>query len=622
VAFETIRGASGVDFVGTAGVDALFSLNETGSITAQGLAGNDTINVANTSGVVGTTTVRGGEGNDVITFQDNDAAAGDAITASRLLNSSVNGGAGDDSISTEGSESTVIRGNENDDNFNIAGNYSNSTINGNVGEDSFTVAGAVVLSNSKFLGGDSNDGLMNFTGAAISSAVESTINGSKGNDSIQMGTITTANGFTIFGGQGNDLITSINAGADGVVYSGDLGDDQITTGDAKDSVSGGDGDDLIQTGGDKDTIDAGAGADIVLDGSGSDTVALGADNDAYTDGGGSDSITGGLGADAYTLNTTSTDDNNYIISAIADSAATLSGTSQGFDTFGASFTADLQHIDITSVGEALLGDAVKGSTTVVTEQDKMSFAKGSDGVANGANDKAINNVGVTQLDPNGNNSVLDAAGDAVTGVATFTATAAVGADTATNPAGVGYNNVAVAVGDEVIMSESGYILGVLDDDALLAANKAVASDFSVASAQVGGLAAVAGYTANNQLAENTAGTKFTNTTKIQTSEILTSSVNTFAKLRSEFATLATGSNGLTASGNAAGGTTNIISYDVVTVDDGTTAAGIDGTYIIVNNTNNILDAGDLMFQVGNGSAYEVNQYGIFSTTETASAWII
>jgi Ca2+-binding RTX toxin-like protein len=97
VAFETIRGESGVDFVGTAGVDALFALNETGSITAEGLAGNDAINIANSSGVVGTTTVKGGEGNDTISFQDANAA-----DVSRLLNSSVNGGAGDDTISTEG----------------------------------------------------------------------------------------------------------------------------------------------------------------------------------------------------------------------------------------------------------------------------------------------------------------------------------------------------------------------------------------------------------------------------------------------------------------------------------------------------------------------------------------
>jgi hypothetical protein len=587
VAFETIRGASGVDFVGTAGVDALFSLNETGSITAQGLAGNDTINVANTSGVVGTTTVRGGEGNDVITFQDNDAAAGDAITASRLLNSSVNGGAGDDSISTEGSESSVIRGNENDDNFNIAGNYSNSTINGNVGEDSFTVAGAVVLSNSKFLGGDSNDGLMNFTGAAISSAVESTINGSKGNDSIQMGTITTANGFTIFGGQGNDLITSINAGADGVVYSGDLGDDQITTGDAKDSVSGGDGDDLIQTGGDKDTIDAGAGADIVIDGSGNDTVALGNDNDAYTDGAGSDTITGGLGGDAYTLNSTNNTNNNYVITAAADSAATLSGTSQGFDTFGAGFTAAIQHIDITSVGEALLGDAVKSSTTVATTQ----------ALGTGANAAAGLGVAVFQLD---NTTFTD---PAVVGATAVDETGAVevAREGVAGGLGAGFNYF-TADGDLIVQTETETAAGAGDQTI-----SALSAGFASTEA------AVTDVKANG---------KWDAVSKIETSAILTSSVNTFAKLRAEFATLAATDSGLTASGNAAGGTTNQIRYDVVTVNDGTAAAGIDGTYIIVNNTNNILDSGDLMFRLGNGTADEINQYGIFSSTETASAWII
>jgi hypothetical protein len=149
---------------------------------------------------------------------------------SRLLNSSVNGGAGDDTISTEGAESTVIRGNEDDDNFNLAGNYSNSTVNGNVGEDSFTVTASLILSNTKLLGGDSNDGLMNFSGGTgIGAAVNSTINGSKGNDNITLGAVSSVAGFTVFGGQGNDVITSLTA-RDGIVYSGDLGDDQITTG--------------------------------------------------------------------------------------------------------------------------------------------------------------------------------------------------------------------------------------------------------------------------------------------------------------------------------------------------------------------------------------------------------
>ena len=107
MAFQTIPGESGVDFVGTAAVDALFALNESGAITADALAGDDTINIANSTGLVGNATVKGGEGDDTIAFTDANGA-----NVSRLSNSVVNGGAGDDTISTEGTESSVVRGNE------------------------------------------------------------------------------------------------------------------------------------------------------------------------------------------------------------------------------------------------------------------------------------------------------------------------------------------------------------------------------------------------------------------------------------------------------------------------------------------------------------------------------
>jgi hypothetical protein len=595
VAFETIRGASGVDFVGTAGVDALFALNESGSITAEGLAGNDAINVANSTGLVGTTTVKGGEGNDVIAFTD---AAG--ANVSRLSNSSVNGGKGDDTITTAGTESTVVRGNENDDNFIIAGNYSNSTINGNVGEDSFTASGAVTLSNSKFLGGDSNDGLMNFTGAAIAAAVQSTINGSKGNDSIQIGTVTTSNGFTIFGGQGNDLITSTNAGADGVVYSGDLGDDQITTGAAKDSVSGGDGIDLIQTGGDKDTIDAGAGADIVLDGTGDDTVALGADNDTYTDAGGDDSITGGTGADTYNINATSGDKNVYIISATDESAATLSGTSQGFDTFSAGFTAAIQSIDITPVGESLLGDAVKSSTTVKTTQAVSTAASADTFAAAGTSVFQLDNVTVTTGFGTATAATVDVTG--ATEVE-MSGTAGVGAGRIAKAGAAATTGFNYYTADGTLIAET--LVGVGAAAGTLIATAGQAGD------------GVAGNGFNSTAAVKNNG-KWSAFSKIETSAITASTADSFAELRSQFA------NGtLDASGNAAGGTTNEIRYDVVTVNgDGGSSAKINGTYVIVNNTNNILDAGDLMFEIAGGAADDINQFGLFSSTESSSAWII
>jgi hypothetical protein len=628
VAFETIRGESGVDFVGTAGVDALFALNETGSITAEGLAGNDAINIANSSGVVGTTTVKGGEGNDTISFQDANAA-----DVSRLLNSSVNGGAGDDTISTEGAESTVIRGNEDDDNFNLAGNYSNSTVNGNVGEDSFTVTASLILSNTKLLGGDSNDGLMNFSGGTgIGAAVNSTINGSKGNDNITLGAVSSVAGFTVFGGQGNDVITSLTA-RDGIVYSGDLGDDQITTGSEKDSVLGGEGDDIITTGADNDTIDAGIGTDRVTDAAGNDTTALGEGNDTYVDGAGDDSITGGAGADTYTLNSTEGDNNNYIIGAVADSAATTSGTSRGFDTLGSGFTAATQHIDITSVAESLLGDAVGGSTTVATGRASATVAAGVTArfsQATGVVDSGVDATAFTAGTVLSNVAQID--GITVTDANRVALQAAVTAVTAANMV----TGLLVALENDDVVYFDG------NSNFIASTRVGAAGDFDNAAVAVpvGDLfetntatrfvdaGELAGATAANGLSYNGAGTRVASETKIAASAVTAftnaDNVDSFADLRAALA----GGDILTASGGAGGN----ISANVITITDNS-AANINGTYVIVNNTNSILDSGDLMFRVsGPGAsttgteavnlAAEINQYGVFSSTETASAWII
>jgi Ca2+-binding RTX toxin-like protein len=99
----------------------------------------------------------------------------------------------------------------------------------------------LTLQSTKILGGADNDGVMNFNRAAgvdIMSAVASTINGSKGVDNITIGVVTTASGFEVRGGAGDDTISSINTGADGILYAGDLGDDNIliTAGDGDASI--------------------------------------------------------------------------------------------------------------------------------------------------------------------------------------------------------------------------------------------------------------------------------------------------------------------------------------------------------------------------------------------------
>jgi hypothetical protein len=174
------------------------------------LAGNDIINVSNSTGTLGDITIKGGEGNDNISF---DGAAGS--NESVISSSSVNGGAGNDTIVLVGATSSKVRGNEGADNFTLGGNYTATTINGNAGTDSFGIAvnaqnaSTLTLQSAKIHGGADNDGVMNFTNAAIAaagndiiSAIDSTINGSVGVDNITIGNVGTAVGFQVRGGQG------------------------------------------------------------------------------------------------------------------------------------------------------------------------------------------------------------------------------------------------------------------------------------------------------------------------------------------------------------------------------------------------------------------------------------
>ena len=117
---------------------------------------------------------------------------------------------------------------------------------------------------------------------------------------------------------------------------------------------------------------------------------------------------------------------------------------------------------------------------------------------------------------------------------------------------------------------------------------------------------LAGATAANGLSYNGAGTRVTSETTIAASAVTSfvdaDNVDSFADLA-----VALGDSILTASGSA---NSSNVNYNVVTIADDA-ATNINGTYIIVNNTNNILDSGDLMFRVGNGTFAD-------SATETAA----
>jgi Ca2+-binding RTX toxin-like protein len=155
------------------------------------------------------------EGNDSLTF-----GGGDHCDPSEVV---VDGGAGNDTITTAGGDDTAFGGEGNDlltlggGDDSARGNDGNDTIHGGDGRDTLR-------------GGDGDDALY----------------GGNGNDELH-------------GGQGRDYLSGGN-GRDTI--SGGDDDDTILGGNGSDSLRGGDGDDSIGGGSGANTIDGGHGFDV------------------------------------------------------------------------------------------------------------------------------------------------------------------------------------------------------------------------------------------------------------------------------------------------------------------------------------------------------------------------
>jgi hypothetical protein len=410
LAFTTTTGENGTDYIGSEGVDALFVLNDnSGKILVDALGGGDNVDLTNETGVIGNAEVKLGEGNDIFTTGVNDT------NNNRLKDSTVNGGPGNDDLTTEGTIGTKLRGNEGDDDFFIVSNYTNTTLNGNAGNDSFTIdsdgnltaAGieAVTLSDSKLLGGSGNDGQMDFTNGTIL-AVDSVIQGGKGLDTITIGDVTAGtSNFRVSGGADNDTINVDNTVADGVNYNGAAGEDEInfraaSTADA--ITKGGDGNDRFNI--------LGSGDIAALGEAGDDTFTI-------NNGGTESTLTGGEGADSYTM--TTADDTTFVFNAVSESAAATSGTTVTFDTFNSSvlnsnsgvagtILNDVIDLSTGGTGEALVGNRLVNNNEVlenanILSEDVATFAALKSNLDNGGTLVASNSNVDTDGDGVGNN---------------------------------------------------------------------------------------------------------------------------------------------------------------------------------------------------------------------------
>ncbi len=360
--------------------------------------GNDTLS-ANTGGLVLPQVLDGGNGNDLLTGNDNgelidggndndtiNGAAGfdrlfGGLGADSILgglgDDLIDGGAGANTLLGEDGQDTIIAGNDSD---RIEGGAGFDVINGGSGNN--TISG----------GADSDEITASFGNDSIA--------GDDGDDVIQAG-----NGNnTILGGLGNDEITA-RFGADSL--SGDAGNDTIHAGSGNNTIVGGDGFDRLFGGTDNDSIIGGAndtsdGGDFIDAQQGNNTVLGGGGGDNIIASFGNDSLDGGADNDRLEGG----DGNNTIRGG--------TGNDNIFSGFGGDsiFGEDGNDVAYADGGaDTVLGGNGNDTLFGGDNTDRLDGGDGNDRVlGEGSNDTIIGSLGSDYLDGSGDTDTLDYSG--------------------------------------------------------------------------------------------------------------------------------------------------------------------------------------------------------------------
>lgn len=316
------------------GVDTLSSISGYDRVRVNGNGGSNNYTVSQVSGQVKVTDgsasitvasviqvieINGGGGDDTINVQAldrvgtatlltiNGDAGSDTITAAGmklgLVYLALNGGAGNDSL-TSGNGNDTLDGGEGND--RLDGGLGNDLLLGGLGVDRLIGGDG----NDTAFGGDDQDSISGGNGDdSLSGEVGAdTIEGGSGNDTIDGGLAADTlrgdagndsllggnDADSLLGGAGNDSL--IGGGSDDTL-SGEIGNDKIFGEDGNDSISGGDGDDTLNGGDGDDTLSGDLGNDLIGGANGSDFLNGGAGNDTLTGGDGNDTLLGGANND-------------------------------------------------------------------------------------------------------------------------------------------------------------------------------------------------------------------------------------------------------------------------------------------------------------------------------------
>ena len=261
---------------GTAGNDHITVSSNGNTVTVKGLS--EQVSITGAEAANDSLIINGGDGNDVIN------ASG---LASSLIGLTLNGGAGDDTITGSAGADTINAGDGNDTVMAGAGGRDNVFLGD--GDDRFVWNPG---DGGDFVdGGAGNDTVMFNTSNAAQNiivapnGVEVVLNAN--NSATEISMINVEN-IVINSGSADDTIH----GSSGLATATSL---TINTGAGNDTIIGGDGADLINAGDGNDTVTGGRGNDVALLGSGNDTFI-------WNPGDGSDIVEGQSGTDTLVFN--------------------------------------------------------------------------------------------------------------------------------------------------------------------------------------------------------------------------------------------------------------------------------------------------------------------------------
>jgi len=385
--------ADSVTVNGTNGSDNIQVAGAAGSVTVVGLPA--TVTLAGSEGANDRLIVEGGAGNDVIT------AAG---LAAGVIGLTIDGGAGNDTITGSQGNDTLMGGDGNDTVIGGRGNdvallgNGNDTFVWNPGDGSDVVEGQAGTDTLVFNGANVGenidisangqrvrmfrdvgnvtmdlDGIEHIQLATLGGADTVTVNDLSGTDAKQVAidlSATPGSGqgdgvsdtVNVIGTAGDDRITVVGSGSS-VVVNGLAAQVTINGVDAGiDSlvVNGGAGNDVINAsavhagqigltlnGGDgNDTITGSGGNDTVIGGRGNDVANMGAGNDTFVwnPGDGSDTVDGGAGNDALLFNGANVGENMEIS---ANGGRAILSRDVGLVTMNLD---NIETIDVTALG--------------------------------------------------------------------------------------------------------------------------------------------------------------------------------------------------------------------------------------------------------------------------------